>query len=217
MNHLDTAVPIQLRSFDEHPLDTLAGKTVTLSPLLESDAPDMLAYAGHRDVARTVTWDAHRDVDDSRAYIRDVRARRSVAEGRTFLSWAARQQGDGRVVGHVTFTEQGDIRGQIGYVFHYQHWRRRLPVESLRLAIGAIYSTLPRFERISALCLPAHVSSRDLLASVGLSFEGIQRAMLRVRGEIVDLAAYAITRSDWVHRRGGWEAGDALDLHDGHI
>lgn len=217
MNHLQAVAPSTTTSLDDHALDTLAGAVVTLSPLQESDAFDVFAYAGHVQIARTVTWEAHRNPADSRRYIRDVCARRSLAEGHTFLPWAVRGLREGRVLGHITFTEQGDIRGQIGYVFHYEHWRRRLPVEALRLAIDAIYSALPRFERIQSLCLPSHVPSCELLRCVGMGFEGVQRSMLRVRGEVVDLAGYAITRKDWLHRRGAWKSGQPDDLEDGHI
>lgn len=216
MSHLHAVAPSTTQNLDDHALDTLAGSVVTLSPLQESDAFDVFAYAGHMHIARTVTWEAHRNAADSRRYIRDVCARRSLAEGRTFLPWAARGR-EGRVLGHVTFTEQGDIRGQIGYVFHYEHWKRRLPVEALRLAIDAIYSALPRFERIQSLCLPSHVSSCELLRCVGMASEGVQRSMLRVRGEVVDLAGYAITRTDWLHRRDAWKRGGSDDLDDGHI
>lgn len=214
----DAAVPLPTTEIpEERHLHTLTGEAVTLSPLRESDAFEVFAYAGHDQVARTVTWEAHRNAADSRRYIRDVCARTSLVEGQTFLSWAARGQREGRVLGHLTFTEQGDIRGQLGYVFHYEHWRRRLPVEALRLAIDAIYSTLPRFERIQALCLPSHVASCELLSCVGMPFEGVQRSMLRVRGEVVDLAGYAITRKDWLHRREAWRSGAPELFSDGHI
>lgn len=217
MSQSRAIVPSTTQSLDDHALGTLTGTAVTLSPLKESDAFDIFAYAGHDQIARTVTWEAHRNAAESRRYIRSVCARCSLVEGRTFLAWAARGQREGRVLGHVTFTEQGDIRGQIGYVFHYEHWKRGLPVEALRLAIDAIYSALPRFERIQGLCLPSHVASCELLACMGMAFEGVQRSMLRVRGDVVDLAGYAITRKDWLHRRDAWQSGESDYCGDGHI
>ncbi len=217
MSPLHAIAPSSARIPDGHALDTLTGEAVTLSPLKESDALEVFAYAGHDQIARTATWEAHRSAADSRRYIRDVSARRSLDEGKTFLSWAARGNREGRVLGHVTFTERGDIRGQIGYVFHDEHWRRRLPVETLRLAIDAIFTALPRFERIQALCLPTHVASCELLACVGMPFEGVQRSMMRVRGDVVDLAGYAMTRRDWLYRRDAWQRGAPDVASDGHI
>jgi len=217
MSHPASVAIADKPSLDEDVLDTLKGTAVTLSPLRESDAFDVFSYAGHEQIARTATWGAHRNPAESRQYIRDVCARVSLDEGQTFLAWAVRGNREGRVVGHVTFTERGDIRGQIGYVFHYEHWRQRLPVEALRLALEGIFSALPRFERIQALCLPTHIASCELLTSVGMPFEGVQRSMLRVRGQLVDLAGYAMTRTDWQLRRESWRSGAPELANDGYI
>lgn len=185
MNSLATQVP------------SIETEHYALSRFTEQDAADVLSYAGHPQVAKTVAWEAHRSETESLDYIRRLLERTSFSDGRLFLPWAVREKASSPVIGSVTFTELGANRGQVGFVFHFDYWHRHIAAESVRGVIEWIFLNAPRFDRIQGRCFPTNVVSNQILEAAALRFEGINRAMLRVRGEPRDISLYAITRTDW--------------------
>jgi ribosomal-protein-alanine N-acetyltransferase len=182
-------------------LPRLESEEVILEALTEADASQVFNFASHDQVAKTVTWEAHKNVEVSREYIRRVRSLMSRKNGEVFLSWGVRDKESNQIVGLVSISERAEIRAQIGYVFHYDHWNRTVPLAALRLATHYAFEAFPRFERIQARCFPTSVSSRDLLQRLGMKFEGVNHAMMRVRGQLVDLSSFALTRTSWnAHR-----------------
>lgn len=172
-----------------------------LSRFVESDTADVLKYASDSQVAKTVTWEAHRNETESRAYIRRLWGQTSFEEGRVFLPWAVREKSASPVIGSVTFTELGPSRGQVGFVFHFDYWHRTTIAEAVRGVMDWVFSQNQRFDRIQGRCFPSNTVSNQLLESSGMQFEGVNRAMLRVRGEAKDISLYAMTRGDWERMR----------------
>jgi RimJ/RimL family protein N-acetyltransferase len=185
---------------------------VSIVPMIESSelvlealtidhAEGVFAFASHDQVAKTVTWEAHQNLDESRHYIRSVKNRQSIKDGEVFLCWAVRKKSNGKIIGLVSFTELAPIRAQIGYVFHYDHWNSSEPINAILMVLEYIYQNFKRFERIQGRCFPANSTSRNLLQKVGMQFEGINQAMIMVQDQVMDLACYAMTRSQWKLRR----------------
>lgn len=169
----------------------------TLSPFREADAPDVFEYASHPQVTRSVTWGSHRSLSESRDYVRDLIERTSFETGRMFVPWAVRERCGTAVIGSITITELGPNRSQLGFVFHFDYWHRNVEAEAVRSVIDWAFTEQLRFDRIQGRCFPNHVASHQIFEAAGMQAEGVNRAMLRVRGEARDIALYAITRSDW--------------------
>ena len=180
---------------------TLESSELILEELTDEHAEGVFAFASHDQVAKTVTWEAHKDLDESRRYIGTVKNRQSVKVGELFLCWAVKKKATGKIIGLISITELGQIRAQIGYVFHYDHWNRSEPLNAILMVLDYTFKTFRRFERIQGRCFPSNSTSRSLLEKVGMNFEGINHAMIVVQDQIMDLACYAMTRSQWVLRR----------------
>jgi ribosomal-protein-alanine N-acetyltransferase len=191
---------------------------ILLEELRDEDAEGVFKYASHDEVAKTSTWDAHKNIQESRAYVQNVRSRVSLESGKIFVAWAVREKSSPDVIGTITLTQLGDIRAQLGFVFHYDHWRRRVPIEALQKILDWSFSSFPQFERIQARCFPTNVTSSSLMERLGMAFEGINRAMLKVRGQVTDLSCYAMTRQSWrllSEGTNGWSL--RVDDAEGHI
>ena len=172
-------------------------KHVELIELLQKHSKDVFTFASHEQVAKTVTREAHQRVEDSHQYIEHVRSQISTCENSVFLCWAVKDPVTSKVIGLVSLTQLGEIRAQIGYVFHYGRWNTRVPVESIRSITHYAFNTFPSFERIQSRCYPENRASHDLLNEVGFHYEGLNRAMLKVKGRIQDLSCFSMTRRRW--------------------
>jgi len=187
-----------------HPVSvvpTIESTELILEELTIDHAEGVFAFASHDQVAKTVTWDAHQNLDESKHYIRSVKNRQSIKDGELFLCWAVRQKSSGKVIGLISVTELGPIRAQLGYVFHYDHWNRSEPINAILMVLDYAYKKFRNFERIQGRCFPSNTTSRALLEKSGMQFEGTNHAMIMVQGQVMDLACFAITRMQWKLQR----------------
>ena len=182
-------------------MPTIESSELILEELTLEHAEGVIAFASHDQVAKTVTWEAHKNLEESMQYIRSVKNRQSLKAGEFFLCWAVRKKATGKIVGLVSITELGSIRAQIGYVFHFDHWNRGEPMNAILMVLDYTFKNFSRLERIQSRCFPSNSTSRSLLEKVGMQFEGINQAMLLVQGKITDLTCFAMTRSQWKLRR----------------
>ena len=79
-------------------LPRLETERLSLRPLCRKDACDIYAYASDPEVARYVLWEPHKNLSDTRAYIRYVRG--LYLPGRPG-SWAVTLSDSGRVIGTI--------------------------------------------------------------------------------------------------------------------
>ena len=179
---------------------TIESSELSLEELTIDHAEGVFEFASHDQVAKTVTWEVHRNLEESKQYIQSVKSRQSIQDGKVFLCWAVRKKTSNQIIGLVSITELGPIRAQIGYVFHYDHWNHREPLNAIRMVLDFTYKKFKRFERIQGRCFPSNATSRALLQKAGMQFEGINHAMMVVQGQIMDLTCFAITRSQWMLR-----------------
>jgi ribosomal-protein-alanine N-acetyltransferase len=175
----------------------LQSKLIILDEMTKADAQSVFEFASHDQVAKTVTWEAHRNVQESQDYIEKVSGQYSLELGKVFICWGARERKTNRVVGLVSLTQLGPIRAQLGYVFHFDHWNRAVPLEALRLMLDYAFQNFPFLERIQSRCLPSNVTSKALLERLGMNYEGTNYSMLRVNNQNLDLTCYAMTRDRW--------------------
>ena len=183
---------------DPFPSLTIKTKYADLVELLPEHAPDVFDFASHEQVAKTVVWEAHRSQEDSKRYIERVKSRQSAKEDSIFLSWGVRELKSSKIIGLVSLTQLSDIRAQVGYVFHYEHWNSKLPVECIKALTRYSFSTFKNLERLQARCFPTNSSSINLMEKAGFHYEGVNQAMIKVKNELQDLTCFSMTRKRWI-------------------
>ena len=101
-----------------------------------SDAKDVHAYATDPEVARYVLWDPHRSLADTRAFLRDLRAR---ARRGYPSSWAVVLKETGAVIGTIGFIwySTDNRSAELGYSFRW------IPGLITPSAYGYLYGYLP--------------------------------------------------------------------------
>ena len=175
-------------------LPTLKTDRLILRPIKRSDAQDLYAYAQDPAVSRHVLWDAHKNVQESRQFIRA--ARRQYRRGLPG-SFAITLKDSGRMIGTVGFMWINlDYRSaEVGYSLSRAYWNRGIMTEALRAVIAFGFDTL-RLNRIEAQHETDNPASGRVMAHVGMQYEGTLRQRLKNKGRFVDVALYAILRSD---------------------
>ena len=91
------------------PLDT---DRLLLRPLREDDLLDLHACMSDPEVTRYLSWEAHRTVEASRSFLRDIIDRYSRGE---LAPWGLEHRADGRLIGTCGFVTwfRNDARAEI--------------------------------------------------------------------------------------------------------
>ena len=112
-------------------------------------------------------------------------------------SWAVTLRDSGKVIGTIGFMWYSDVNSaaEIGYSFSKAHWNIGYATEALRAVLRSVFAVRPvnRLEAQHDLRNPA---SGRVMEKSGMKKEGILRQRIRNKGEYVDVALFAILRSD---------------------
>ena len=159
------------------------------------DAKDIFAYASDPEVARYVLWEPHKSLADTRSFLRFLRSR---ARAGYPSSWVVTLRDTGKVIGTIGFVWYSDENrlAELGYSFARETWNRGYATQALRAVIDAAFRALP-LNRLEAQHDIRNPASGRVMEKCGLRQEGILRGRILNKGEYVDVALYAILRSDW--------------------
>jgi ribosomal-protein-alanine N-acetyltransferase len=165
-----------------------------LEPYRDDDLEDIFAYARNPEVTRLLTWPAHRNLDDSRNFLRWVYASTRNEIGNLFFVFAIRLKETGKVVGSIDFKNPQPWVGQIDYVLAREHWGKGLMPEAGQAVKDWAFKRFPDLIRFQAYCEHENKSSARVMEKLGMTFEGVRRKSFKVQNRIVDLAHYALIR-----------------------
>ena len=159
------------------------------------DAKDIFRYASDPEVARYVLWEPHRSLAETRSFVRYLRSR--IRAGYP-SSWVVALKSTGIVIGTIGFIWYSDENrsAELGYSFSREYWNRGFATQALQAVIDALFRSLP-VNRLEAQHDVRNPASGRVMEKCGLRQEGILRSRILNKGEYVDVALYALLRSDW--------------------
>ncbi len=176
-----------------------------LRPLRPADAEDIYDYAKRRDVGPRAGWAPHRDLNDTKDFIRHSLKKRRENQPGVF---AVVHRRDEKMIGtieiHSFFPR---FKGEIGMVLHPDYWGQELMVEASRAVMVYAFEHLG-LKRLEYKHYGENDASKRLREKLGFTEEGIARnGLRRFDGAIVDATVASYTDSDY-HER------DLLLFHD---
>ncbi|MBO4884304.1 MAG: GNAT family N-acetyltransferase [Clostridia bacterium] len=185
--------------FSMPPIET---ERLVLRRLEMNDAPDIFNYGRDPEVARHVLWEAYESVSESRSYIRTMQRRYRLGEP---SSWGIELKSEGRVVGTIGYMwyQEEHSSAEVGYSLARDQWNRGLMTEALSAVIRHSFEVL-HLNRVEAQHELTNPASGEVMKKCGMQYEGTLRERLRNKGRYVDVALYAILRSEYAarsHRR----------------
>ena len=180
-------------------LPVLETASLTLRPMVMSDAQDIYAYASDPEVARYVLWEPHQNLRDTRAYIRYIR---SLYRNGFPSSWAVVLRETGRVIGSIGFmwTSAENRSAEVGYSLSRRYWNHGYATEALSAVLDSAFCSL-NLNRIEAQRDQRNPASGRVMEKSGMLLEGVLRSRLMNKGEFIDVSLYAVLRRDWEKKK----------------
>jgi [ribosomal protein S5]-alanine N-acetyltransferase len=175
-------------------LPTLETERLILRKMTLDDAEAVFAYASDPRVSRYTLWEAHRYIEDSRAFLElEVSKRESGGEP----DWGIVYKGDHRLVGTcgIISWEPQHARAEIGYALSREYWGRGLMPEAARAMIRFGFERMS-LNRIEARCIAENAASTRVMEKAGMTHEGTLKQRELIKGAYRDIEVYAILREE---------------------
>ena len=176
-------------------LPELTTPRLTLRKLLVSDTEDMYAYASRQDVTQYLTWYPHSDRSYTRQYLQYLGNRYSAG---MFYDWAIFYEPECRMVGTCGFTSFNcsSDSAEVGYVLNPEFWGKGIAHEALCRVMRFGFEKL-NLNRIEARYIEGNERSRQVMEKAGMTFEGMMREAMLVKGTYVNIGVCSILKSEW--------------------
>ena len=176
-------------------MPTLETDRLILRRMTMRDAADVFLYSKDEEVARHVLWSAQKDVSEAKEYLRCMARRYRNDEP---SSWGIIEKKTNRLVGtigYMTFSEENNSV-EVGYSLARWLWNGGYMTEALSCVIEYTFDVM-EINRIEAQHEITNPASGRVMEKCGMSKEGVLRQRLYNKGKYVDVALYAIVKSDY--------------------
>ena len=173
----------------------LTTERLTLRRMMVVDTADMYEYASRQEVTRYLTWQPHPDRDYTRQYLEYLGNRYSAG---MFYDWAIVYEPDCKMIGTCGFTSFNctNDSAEVGYVLNPAYWGKGIAPEALARVLEFGFADLG-LHRIEARFIEENDRSRRVMEKVGMTFEGVARGAMLVKGNYVNVGVCAILEDEW--------------------
>jgi ribosomal-protein-alanine N-acetyltransferase len=160
-----------------------------------SDADHIYAYASDPEVTAYMGWNRHTSVNAAHAFLNTFVAGMYQQQDLSYAlcSRSEPERALGGIDLHWRSREHKVM--ELGYVLSRQHWGQGYMPEAGQALLRFAFQSTP-VERIYAPIFNENARSRRAAEKMGLSFEGLLRSCLELRGRRWDEAIYSVLRSD---------------------
>jgi ribosomal-protein-alanine N-acetyltransferase len=176
-------------------LPTLTTQRLRLRQIQESDAEAVHALKIDAEVTKRFGEDPHGTLEETRTWI----AANLAGYGRReAMTWAIVLIDRDIVIGECCLWNfaPGQMRAEMGYELHRDHWHNGLMTEALRELIRFAFSDLG-LHRIEADTLLINPDSIGLLLRLGFTQEARLRERHFHQGSFHDQVLFGLLREDW--------------------
>ena len=149
-------------------------------------------YAQDPEVTKYVSWRAHRDIEETREYVRMCLLAWDV--GKAF-HWVIERNEDRQVIG-MMIARASDEKWELGYVLARAYWGQGYMTEALTSLIAWALKQ-PGIYRIWGVCDVDNLASARCMQKAGMQLEGILRRWSvhpNISSEPRDSCCYAIVK-----------------------
>ena len=176
-------------------IPTLTTDRFILRKLTVDDSDDMYEYAKDQDVTTFLTWSPHRDKGFTFEYLTYLETRYKAGE---FFDWAIKCKDSGKMIGNCGFTrfDYKNDCAEIGYVINPEYKGKGIATEVVAKVIEFGFSNL-LLNRIECRFIEGNSASLRVMEKNGMTFEGIMRDGMLIKGEYRNIGICSILRKDF--------------------
>ena len=180
-------------------IPTLETERFTLRKLSMDDTDDMYEYACRADVTEYLTWSPHAEKSYTFEYLSYLQKRYKTGD---FFDWAVVCHDTGKMIGTCGFTrfDFKNDSAEVGYVINPEFQGQGIATEVVGRVIRFGFENLA-LNRIECRFIPQNLASRRVMEKNGMTFEGIKREGVLVKGEHRDVGVCSILRSDFFEKK----------------
>lgn len=170
-----------------------------LRKLTLNDAKDMFEYASDPEVAKYVTWNYHKSIEDSISFLKSVIQK---YEKKGVSEWGIVYKENNKLIGTCGYVWwlPAHARAEIGYALSRMYWNKGLMTEAVKEVIKFGFEKMA-LNRIEARCKMENIASQRVLEKLGFVFEGVMRSVIFAKGIYHDLKIYSILRQEYYDER----------------
>ena len=174
----------------------LSTERLLLRKIRLTDASDMFEYSKNPDVTKYLLWDPHPNVEHTRNYIDYLQDR--YRDGK-YYDWAVILKSSGKMIGTCGFSSISPEHrsAEVGYVLNPAFRGQGIAGEALSAVLDFAFRKMA-LNRVEAKCVEENGSSERVMQKVGMTFEGVARSALLVKGEFRNIKIYSMLRSEYV-------------------
>ena len=169
-----------------------------LRKMLKSDSYDMYEYARQQEVTEYLLWDPHPSESYTAKYLAYLQSRYRAGD---FYDWAVVMRDTYKMIGTCGFTRFNieSNSAEVGYVLNPDFWGMGLAPEVVSKVLEFGFNELD-LNRIEARYMVGNDRSRRVMEKVGMTFEGVNREAMHVRGRYVSIGVCAILKSEFYQK-----------------
>ncbi|WP_075617962.1 GNAT family N-acetyltransferase [Paenisporosarcina indica] len=171
-------------------LPILETERLILRKVILEDIEDMHLYGSDEEVSKYVTWNTHETKSDTKDFVEFVL---NKYENKQVSPWGIEYKENGKFIGTIDFVwwQPNQKIAEIGYVISKDYWGKGLATEVAKEIIKFGFEEM-NLVRIQARCDVENIGSARVMEKAGMSFEGIIRKGIFVKGKHRDLKMYSI-------------------------
>lgn len=159
-----------------------------------SDAPDYFELASDPNVSAETVWDRHHSIEETIEYLTSVNQRFDMKQA---IHWGIVEKASGKLIGRTGLIRVDPVheKAEIGYALARAYWSQGVITEATREILRYAF-VQAGFHRLEARCNASNPGSYRVMEKLGMSFEGVLREQLKIKGKFVDQRMYSILRQD---------------------
>ena len=163
-----------------------------------SDAKDMFEYSRMPEVTQYLLWQPHTEISQTIDYLEYLQTRYRVGD---FYDWGVVLKETGKFIGTCGFTtlDFTNNSAEVGYVLNRDYWGHGFAPEALMRVLRFGFMEL-NIHRIEARYMTPNAQSRRVMEKCGMSFEGVRRSSLYVKGSYRDIGTCSILSEEYIRK-----------------
>lgn len=168
---------------------------LTLRRIDHCDSSDMYEYSSNERTTKYLLWSPHASKYATRSIIDNMRRAYRAGE---YFELAVVLRETGKMIGTcgITSVDAQNHTVEIGYVISPDFWGMGIAAEAAAVMINFSFCELGA-KRVEAKYICGNERSLAVMKKCGMTFEGIHRAKMLVKGEYRDIGICAITSDEY--------------------
>jgi [ribosomal protein S5]-alanine N-acetyltransferase len=173
----------------------LETKRLKLRKITLDDVEDMYSYCSNEEVPKYASWNAHNSLKETKETIELVI---NQWENKKLVHWGIEYKENRKLIGTIEFVSLDTQHkvAEIGYAVSQEYWGKGIATEAANEVIKFGFNNI-NLVRIQARCYLENIGSARVMEKAKMSFEGVIRKGLFVKGKHQDLKMYSILSDEY--------------------